>query len=334
MPALGQLRDPLEVAGRLRHLPAADVQELAVDPDPGRRPADDRRGLGDLVLVVGEDVVDAAGVDVEPRRRGGAGPSPSTRGASPGSPRPSAASASAASGPRRRPSRARSRPESRLSGSTSPRWPARSSSSVLPDRRAVAGERGDRVVHVAVVAARRRGRRRPAARRGRSSRGCARSPAGRRGRAGGSGAPRRRGRPPRRRRRSRRASCPRGPAATSIRSSPRSKRSSRRWPTSVMFWTCEDRRAVVQHDPPDQVGEEERPEVADVGVAVDGRAAGVHPDAPASGGSTGTTARVSVLRRRRVTLPSSRMSGESCRPAGASVASATCPSATNLGAAP
>ncbi len=31
-------------------------------------------------------------------------------------------------------------------------------------------------------------------------------------------------------------------AATSIRSSPRSNRSSRMWPTSVMFWTCTTRR--------------------------------------------------------------------------------------------
>ena len=37
-----------------------------MDPDGGRRPADDRARLGDLVLVVREDVVDAAGVEVEP----------------------------------------------------------------------------------------------------------------------------------------------------------------------------------------------------------------------------------------------------------------------------
>src|ERR671923_1663531 len=39
---------------------------LPVDPGPGRRPADERRRLGDLVLVVGEDVIDAAGVEVKP----------------------------------------------------------------------------------------------------------------------------------------------------------------------------------------------------------------------------------------------------------------------------
>src|SRR5690349_17043780 len=39
---------------------------LPVDPDHSRWSADQRCGLGDLVLVVREDVVDAAGVHVEP----------------------------------------------------------------------------------------------------------------------------------------------------------------------------------------------------------------------------------------------------------------------------
>ena len=64
--ALGQLGDPLEVAGGLGHLPPGHQQVLAVDPDGGGWPADERRRLRDLVLVVREDVVDAAGVDVEP----------------------------------------------------------------------------------------------------------------------------------------------------------------------------------------------------------------------------------------------------------------------------
>ena len=40
----------------------------------------------------------------------------------------------------------------------------------------------------------------------------------------------------------------------------------------------EDVDAVVEQRPPDQVGQEVAPQVADVGVAVDGRAAAVHPD--------------------------------------------------------
>ena len=64
----------------------------------------------------------------------------------------------------------------------------------------------------------------------------------------------------------------------------------------------EDVDAVVEDRPADEVGEHERPEVADVRVAVDGRAAGVHPKPPAvATGSTGSTSRVSVLRRRSVT---------------------------------
>ena len=43
----------------------------------------------------------------------------------------------------------------------------------------------------------------------------------------------------------------------------------------------EDVDAVVQDGAADEVGEEEGPEVPDVGVAVDGRAAGVHPEPPA-----------------------------------------------------
>ena len=63
---LGELGDTLEVAGGLGHLPAGHQQMLPVDPDAGRRAADQRRRLGDLVLVVREDVVDPAGMQVEP----------------------------------------------------------------------------------------------------------------------------------------------------------------------------------------------------------------------------------------------------------------------------
>src|SRR5439155_26901591 len=48
----GDVGDPLDVAGGLRHLLAADLEELTMDPDTRRRPADDRRRLGDLVLVL------------------------------------------------------------------------------------------------------------------------------------------------------------------------------------------------------------------------------------------------------------------------------------------
>src|SRR6185312_763562 len=49
----------------------------------------------------------------------------------------------------------------------------------------------------------------------------------------------------------------------------------------------EDVDAVVQDGAPDEVGQEERPQVADVGVAVDGRAARVHPEAASVDGLDG-----------------------------------------------
>src|SRR5712675_770916 len=63
-PAIREVRDPLDVARRLCHLLTADLEERAVDPQPGRRPTDERRRLGDLVLVMRKDVVDPTGVDV------------------------------------------------------------------------------------------------------------------------------------------------------------------------------------------------------------------------------------------------------------------------------
>ena len=66
--------------------------------------------------------------------RGSAGPSPSTRGASPGSRRPTG-SASGGSGPRRPPSTGRSRPGRACRARPPDRWPARRLSRVLPDRR-------------------------------------------------------------------------------------------------------------------------------------------------------------------------------------------------------
>jgi hypothetical protein len=64
---LGELRDALEVARGLGHLPAVHEQVRTVHPGAGGDAADDGRGLGDLVLVVGEHVVLATGVDVEGR---------------------------------------------------------------------------------------------------------------------------------------------------------------------------------------------------------------------------------------------------------------------------
>ena len=56
------------VALRLRHLLAAQLEELVVQPEPHPRVhVEAALGLGDLVAVVDGDVVDAAGVDVEGR---------------------------------------------------------------------------------------------------------------------------------------------------------------------------------------------------------------------------------------------------------------------------
>ena len=65
--ALGeQVADGEEVAERLRHLLAFDLQHLVVQPDAGEVAVGvGAGGLGDLVLVVGELEVDAAAVDVE-----------------------------------------------------------------------------------------------------------------------------------------------------------------------------------------------------------------------------------------------------------------------------
>jgi hypothetical protein len=46
----------------------------------------------------------------------------------------------------------------------------------------------------------------------------------------------------------------------------------------------EHRDSVVENDPPDEVGEEERPQVPDMCISVDGRATGVHPEPVAVGG--------------------------------------------------
>ena len=63
---LGEVRDAIDVLRGLRHLLTAHLQEPTVDPDRHDLMADRSFGLGDLVLVVWELVVVAAGVDVEP----------------------------------------------------------------------------------------------------------------------------------------------------------------------------------------------------------------------------------------------------------------------------
>ena len=75
-PLSQQLIDRDEVAQRLGHLLALDLEEAVVHPHVGHRGGAVRAArLRDLVLVVGKDEVDAAAVDVEdvrpgqPRRR-------------------------------------------------------------------------------------------------------------------------------------------------------------------------------------------------------------------------------------------------------------------------
>ena len=64
-PVLEKIGDPGDVALGAGHLPAAHLQVGAVQPGAHERRARGGLRLGDLVLVVREDEVDAAGVDVE-----------------------------------------------------------------------------------------------------------------------------------------------------------------------------------------------------------------------------------------------------------------------------
>ena len=64
--ALGhEVAQRVEVAERLRHLLAFHQQKLGVQPEARERLAGERLRLRDFVLVMREDQVDAAGVDVE-----------------------------------------------------------------------------------------------------------------------------------------------------------------------------------------------------------------------------------------------------------------------------
>src|SRR5690606_32783120 len=56
-----------QVPGRLRHLLAVELQELAVKPVADERLAGSALRLSDLVLMVREDEVDASAMDVEGR---------------------------------------------------------------------------------------------------------------------------------------------------------------------------------------------------------------------------------------------------------------------------
>mmetsp|Transcript_26406 Transcript_26406/g.82326 ORF Transcript_26406/g.82326 Transcript_26406/m.82326 type:complete len:207 (-) Transcript_26406:147-767(-) len=64
---LADVAERPEIAQRLAHLLAVDVHEAVVHPAVAERRAVRRLGLGDLVLVVREDEVDAAGVEVQRR---------------------------------------------------------------------------------------------------------------------------------------------------------------------------------------------------------------------------------------------------------------------------
>src|SRR4029079_19175815 len=55
-----------DVAEALRHLGAADVEELAVQPVAGKEiMAGVRAALGDLILVMGKDEIYSSGVDIQ-----------------------------------------------------------------------------------------------------------------------------------------------------------------------------------------------------------------------------------------------------------------------------
>ncbi len=63
--AVNQIPKRIEISLRFRHLLAFDEQMLAVNPEPGEGLSCDGLALSDLVLVVWEDVVDAAAMNIE-----------------------------------------------------------------------------------------------------------------------------------------------------------------------------------------------------------------------------------------------------------------------------
>ena len=121
-----------------------------MQPGPDERLAGRRLALGDLVLVMREDQVDPAGVDVERRARGASCSSPSTRCASRAGPRPIAVSheGSPGFGPFQS---AKSRTSSLAYSSASTRSPTRICSGSSRASRPYAGQRRDPEEDRAVV---------------------------------------------------------------------------------------------------------------------------------------------------------------------------------------
>src|SRR5512139_542343 len=65
MPAFYDLFDGEDISKRLGHLLLVDVDEPVVDPVPGKGLSCGGLGLGDFILMVGEDEVSSASMDVE-----------------------------------------------------------------------------------------------------------------------------------------------------------------------------------------------------------------------------------------------------------------------------
>ena len=168
-----------DVAQRLAHLGLAEVEQAVVHPVPGERQPG-RAGLGDLVLVVREDQVEPAAVDVELGAQVAPGTSPSTRCASRAGRDPTArASTRRPARQAWRPSTARSRGDRAWPAPGRPRPPASRRAAARTARRSrrTTARRSRR--RRSRRSPGRRGRRRSASGSARASPGCDRSPAAR-----------------------------------------------------------------------------------------------------------------------------------------------------------
>ena len=252
-----------------------------MDPDTRRRSADDRRRLGDLVLVMGEDVVDAAGVEVEARaemaqRHRRALEVPAGEALAPARGRPLQLAALAGGLPEREVGRV-ALVGLDLAAMAGPQGVQR-----VPGQGTVVGERGDREVDVAGVAhvgvagvdqplgeidhvGDVLGRPREDVRREEIQEPGVGVEGGLVG-VGDLG---------------RRLVLQPGRDEHPVLAAVESLVPEMADVGDVL--DLQDGDAVIQDDPPDQVRQEEGPEVADVGEAVDRRAAGVHPEARAVG---------------------------------------------------